>query len=105
MSMQEEEQSLKPQNAGNKAAPESPQSANSRIECMEIIIAGQSNAKEDEGQPMQFTIGQCLTTEEGRKWKKLARQGTGGLDTKVGSKKRMMSGIVEGSTKESKNRG
>nr|XP_025628795.1 uncharacterized protein LOC112722023 [Arachis hypogaea] len=67
MSMQEEEQSLKPQNASNKAAPESPQSANSRTECMEVIIAGQSNAKEDEGQPMQFTIVQCLTTEEGRK--------------------------------------
>ncbi|XLT83276.1 hypothetical protein HN873_005029 [Arachis hypogaea] len=63
----EEEQSLKRQNAGNKAALESPQSANSRTECMEVIIVGQSNAKEDEGKPMQFTIGQFLTTEKGRK--------------------------------------
>ncbi|XP_072087051.1 uncharacterized protein [Arachis hypogaea] len=74
MSMQEGKQSLKPQDTGNKATPESPQSANSRTECMEIIIAGQSNTKEDEGQLMQFAIGQCLTTEKGRKWKRLARQ-------------------------------
>ncbi|XLT47601.1 hypothetical protein HN873_040205 [Arachis hypogaea] len=69
MSMQEGKQSLKLQDTGNKAAPESPQSANSRTECMEVIIAGQSNTKEDEGQLMQFAIGECLTTEKGRKWK------------------------------------
>ncbi|XP_015965200.1 uncharacterized protein LOC107488925 [Arachis duranensis] len=57
MSMQEEKQSLKPQDTSNRAAPESLQSANSRTECMEVIIAGQSNTKEDEGQLMQFAIG------------------------------------------------
>nr|XP_025635621.1 uncharacterized protein LOC112729673 [Arachis hypogaea] len=83
-----------------RAARESPQSANSRTECMEVIIAGQSNAKEDEGQLMQFAIGQCLTTEKCRKWKRLARQGAGGSDTKSESKRRLMSGIAEGSTKK-----
>ncbi|XP_016199932.1 uncharacterized protein LOC107640940 [Arachis ipaensis] len=57
MSMQEGKQSLKSQDTGNRAAPESPQSANSRTECMEVIIAGQSNTKEDEGQLIQFAIG------------------------------------------------
>ncbi|XP_015950082.1 uncharacterized protein At4g02000-like [Arachis duranensis] len=57
MSMQEGKQNLKPQDTGNRAAPESPQSATSRTECMEVIIAGQSNTKEDEGQLMQFVIG------------------------------------------------
>lgn len=102
MSMQEGKQSLKPQDTGNRAAPESPQSANSRTECMEVIIAGQSNTKEDEGQLMQFAIGQCLTTEKGRKWKRLARQGAAESDTKSEPKKRLMSGIAEGSTKKAR---
>ncbi|XP_072078052.1 uncharacterized protein [Arachis hypogaea] len=96
MSMQEGKQSLTPQDTGNKAAPESPQLANSRTECMEVIIADQSNAKEDERQLMQFAIGQCLTTEKGRKWKRLARQGAGGSDTKSESKRRLMSGVAGG---------
>nr|XP_025636167.1 uncharacterized protein LOC112730290 [Arachis hypogaea] len=102
MSMQEEKQSLKPQDTGNRAAPESPQSANSRTECMEVIIAGQSNTKEDEGQLMQFAIGECLTTEKGRKWKRLARQGAAESDTKSEPKKRLMSGIAEVTTKKAR---
>ncbi|XLT25076.1 hypothetical protein HN873_056368 [Arachis hypogaea] len=102
MSMQEGKQSLKPQDTSNRAAPESPQSANSRTECMEVIIAGQSNTKEDEGQLMQFAIGECLTTEKGRKWKRLARQGAAESDTKSEPKKRLMSGIAEVTTKKAR---
>ncbi|XLT62727.1 hypothetical protein HN873_019251 [Arachis hypogaea] len=74
ISMQEGKQSLKTQDTGNRATPESPQSANSRTECREVIIAGQSNTKEDEGQLMQLAIGQCLTTEKGRKWKRIYKE-------------------------------
>ncbi|XLU71470.1 hypothetical protein S245_030523 [Arachis hypogaea] len=67
---------------------------------MEVIIAGQSNTKEDERQLMQFAIGQCLTTEKGRKWKRLARQGVAESDSKSEPKRRLMSGKAEGSTKK-----